>query len=136
MDTKGPKSIDEYISGYTGEVAERLTKLRRTISEAVPDAQEKISWQMPTFYLYRNLVHFAVHNKHIGFYPAPSAIERFEKELEGYKTSKGAVQFPLDAPLPFGLVAEISKFRALENRLEQEAREEKGNSAGVKPAGR
>ena len=136
MDAKGPDSIDEYISGYTGEVAERLIKLRQAISEAVPDAQEKMSWQMPTFFLYGNLVHFAVQKNHIGFYPAPSAIERFEKELRGYKTSKGAVQFPLDAPLPYELVAEISRFRALENRLEQEAREEKGKSAGVKPAGR
>ncbi len=122
MDGNAVKSIDEYISGYTGEIADRLRKLRLCISSAVPAAQEKMSYQMPTFYLYGNLVHFAAQKKHIGFYPAPSAITRFAEELRGYKTSKGAVQFPHDAPLPYDLVARMARFRAEENVLLHEAK--------------
>lgn len=136
MEGKGPKSIDEYISGFSGELAERLTKLRLCLKDAVPDAQEKISWQMPTFYLHGNLVHFAAQKNHIGFYPAPSAIERFAGELEGYKSSKGAVQFPLDEPIPYELVARMAKFRAEENKQKHEARKTLQRNQGVKPEGR
>lgn len=133
MEGKGPKSIDEYISGYSGEMAERLVKLRLCISEAVPEAQEKMSWQMPTFYLHGNLVHFAAQKNHIGFYPAPSAIERFAAELKAYKSSKGAVQFPMDRPIPYELVAKMAKFRAEENVSNHEAGVTGNKNHGLKP---
>lgn len=133
MDGDVAKSIDEYISGYSGEVAEKLKKLRLCISRAVPEAQEKMSYQMPTFYLYGNLVHFAAQKRHIGFYPAPSAMERFAEELKGYKTSKGAVQFPLDAPLPYELVARMARFRAEENVLLHDAKGKISKGKDLKP---
>ena len=89
--------------------------MRRTIHEAAPEAQEKISYQMPTFYLNGNLVHFAAFTHHIGFYPAPQGIEEFEEELSHYKGGKGSVQFPLDQPLPLDLVARIVRFRVSQN---------------------
>jgi uncharacterized protein YdhG (YjbR/CyaY superfamily) len=108
-------TVDEYIRQYPPEIQEKLQLLRKTILEAAPEAAEKISWQMPTFTLNGNLVHFAVHKNHIGFYPGPSGIEAFQERFGNYKRSKGAVQFPLKEPLPLALVAEIVRFRALEN---------------------
>lgn len=108
-------SIDEYISNFSPEIQETLKALREVIKEAAPDAEEKISWQMPTFVLYGNLVHFAVHKNHIGFYPGPSGIEVFKNELLGYKTSKGAVQFPIGKPMPYEIINKIVKFRVAEN---------------------
>lgn len=107
--------IEEYIAQYPEELQEKLRIMRTLISEAAPDASEKISWRMPTFYLNGNLVHFAMHKTHIGFYPSPSGIENFKEQLKGYKTSKGAIQFPLDQPLPKELIQEIVKFRVMEN---------------------
>lgn len=95
---------------------ERLNALRQLIKKLVPDAVEKIAYRMPTFYLNGNLVHFAAHAEHIGFYPTPSSVVRFERELSKYKTSKGAIQFPLDEPMPIELVKKIVLFRAKENR--------------------
>ena len=114
--TKPPRTIDEYIAGFPSDVQEILQKIRMTIHEAAPDATEKISYQMPTFYLNGNLVHFAAFNEHIGFYPVPSGIEKFKKELSVYKQGKGSVQFPLDQPIPYGLITKIVKFRVKENR--------------------
>jgi uncharacterized protein YdhG (YjbR/CyaY superfamily) len=108
-------TVDEYILLFPPEVQERLNKLRGTIKEAAPEAEEKISWQMPTFVLFGNLVHFAAFKNHIGFYPSPSGIEVFQDELKAYKTSKGAVQFPLKQPLPYELVEKIVKYRVAEN---------------------
>ncbi len=85
------------------------------IQEAAPEATETINYQMPTFVLHGNLVHFAAQKKHIGFYPTPSGIEAFQAELAGYKSSKGAVQFPLDQPLPLELIGRIVTFRVAEN---------------------
>ena len=85
------------------------------IKESAPDAEEKISYQMPTFALHGNLVHFAAHKNHIGFYPTPSGIEAFKDELSEYKWAKGSVQFPLEKPLPYDLVSKIVKFRVAEN---------------------
>jgi len=90
--------------------------------EAAPDATEKISYRMPTFFLNGNLVHFAAYKQHIGFYPAPSGTERFADELKEYATSKGAIRFPLDGPLPLDLVSRIVRFRADENRKKKTAR--------------
>ncbi len=116
MDTNTvPASIDEYISKFPPETQEILSEIRKVIKEAAPEATEKISYQMPTFYLYGNLVHFAAYKGHIGFYPAPSGIEAFKEELSVYKGAKGSVQFPLDKPMPYTLISRIVKFRVIEN---------------------
>ena len=117
MDQKdaGFSTIDEYIAQFPQDMQRTLQELRATIRAAAPDASEKISYQMPTFFLNGNLVHFAVQQKHIGFYPAPSGIEAFQGELVAYKGSKGAVQFPINAPLPLDLVRRIVEFRVAEN---------------------
>ncbi|MEH7334515.1 DUF1801 domain-containing protein [Neobacillus drentensis] len=93
-----------------------LETLRKVIKELAPDAVEKISYQMPTFYFFGNLVHFAAYKNHIGFYPTPSGISEFIHKLSEYKSSKGAVQFPLDKPLPIDVISEIVKFRVEMNR--------------------
>jgi uncharacterized protein YdhG (YjbR/CyaY superfamily) len=112
---EGPKSIDEYIAGFPQDVQEKLQQIRMTIRRAAPDAQEKISYRMPTFYLKGNLVHFAAFKKHIGFFPTSTGIAKFQRELGAYTTSKGTAQFPLDEPIPFDLITEIVKFRVQEN---------------------
>lgn len=109
------KTIDEYISMFSGNIQKILKKLRKTIRESAPDADETICYQMPTFKLNGNLVHFAAMKNHIGFYPTPSAIDKFKKELSGFETSKGAIRFPLDKEIPFDLVKKIVKFRVKEN---------------------
>ncbi len=114
------KSIDEYILQFSPEVQEILNTLKKVIKKSAPDAEEKISWQMPTFVLHGNLVHFAAHKKHIGFYPGASGIDAFKHKLSEYKGSKGAVQFPLEQPLPYELISEIVKFRVAENIEEAE----------------
>ena len=123
MDSRAsaPKSIDEYISGFSAEVQEILRALREVIRKAAPGAEEKISYQMPAFVLHGNLVYFATFQKHIGLYPAPRAIEAFSSELAQYKGAKGSVQFPVDKPLPYDLISRIVKFRVAENtRLAEE----------------
>ncbi|MDF9842321.1 MULTISPECIES: DUF1801 domain-containing protein [unclassified Paenibacillus] len=109
------ENIDDYIGQAAPEVRELLQEIRKVIHEAVPEATEKISYQMPTFDLHGNLVHFAAFKKHIGFYPAPRGIEAFKDELSVYKGAKGSVQFPLDQPMPYDLISRIVKFRAAEN---------------------
>lgn len=110
------KDIDEYIAAFEGDVQANLVKLRATIKKAAPKAEEKMSYAIPTFFLGgKNLVHFAAFDKHIGFYPTPSGVAAFAKKLKPYPTSKGAVQFPLDKPLPLTLITKIVKFRVLEN---------------------
>ncbi len=111
----GPTSIDEYIAGFAPEIQEKLQAMRSTIRGAAPEASEKISYQMPTFYLQGNLVHFAAFKNHIGFFPTGSGVEHFLPELGSYKTSKGTIQFPLDRPLPLELVGQITRFRVEEN---------------------
>jgi uncharacterized protein YdhG (YjbR/CyaY superfamily) len=108
-------TVDEYISTFPQEIQEKLNKLRNVIKEAAPEAEEKISWQMPTFTLHGNLIHFAAHKNHIGLYPAPSGTEKFKEELSEYKCSKGAIQFPYKKPIPYDLISEIVKFRVAEN---------------------
>ena len=124
MEKNTYNNIDEYISTFPDDIQAILRKVRLTIREAAPQAQEAISYQMPTFKLEGNLVHFAAHSKHIGFYPAPSGIEHFQNELTGYVTSKGAIQFPIDQPIPFDLIGRIVKFRVQEN-LEKAASKKK-----------
>ena len=125
MNKKTPQSIDEYISNFPEDVQGKLDKLRAVIHEAAPHAEEKISYQMPTYALEGNLVHFAAYKKHIGFYPTPSGIENFKSELSAYKTSKGTIQFPLDEPIPYELVKEIVTFRVKENLDKAEAKRKK-----------
>jgi len=107
--------IDGYIADFPKETQELLTQVRTTIRKAAPDAKEKISYGMPTFTLNGNLVHFAAYKNHIGFYPTPSAIEAFKKDLSVYEGAKGSVKFPIDKPLPFGLISKIVKFRVMES---------------------
>lgn len=118
MDTNKPvfTSISEYIAAAPPEVQETLEAIRSVIREAAPEAAEKISYQMPTFELNGNLVHFAAFKKHIGFYPVPSGIEAFAEELSPYKSAKGSVQFPLDKPMPYDLIRRIVEFRVEENK--------------------
>lgn len=115
MQATGPGSIDEYISQCSPQVQDRLREIRAVIQRTAPEATEKISYQMPTFYLHGNLVHFAAFQKHIGFYPAASGVEAFKEALTGYKTSRGTIQFPLDQPLPFDLIESIVQYRVAEN---------------------
>lgn len=111
--------IDKYISQYPAEQQVKLQEIRKIIQESAPMAEEKISWQMPTYYLNGNLVHFAVHKTHIGLYPGPSGVESFKDRLRDYKYSKGAIQFPLKQELPKQLIIDIVKFRVKENQKEE-----------------
>ncbi len=109
------QNIDEYIAGCPEDIQGKLKELRATIKKAAPGAEEKISYHMPAFNLNGILVYFAAQSRHIGFYPTSSGVTAFKKEITGYKTSKGAIQFPLDKPIPHELVARIVKFRVREN---------------------
>jgi uncharacterized protein YdhG (YjbR/CyaY superfamily) len=116
------KSMDSYISRFPKEVQKILERVRSTIREAAPDAEETINYGIPTFTLKGNLVHFAAFKNHIGFYPAPSGIEKFKNELSVYEGAKGSVQFPLDQPIPLDLISRITKFRVKENLERAEAK--------------
>jgi uncharacterized protein YdhG (YjbR/CyaY superfamily) len=121
-----PKDIDEYIAGFPKDVQEILEKIRLTIRKAAPDAKEAIKYQLPTFTLKGNLVHFGAFKDHIGFYPAPRGIEEFKDELSVYKGAKGSVQFPLDEPIPFDLIGRIVEFRVKGNLERAGAKGKKG----------
>lgn len=118
-------SIDEYISTFTPEVQDILQTLRQVIREEAPAAKEKISYQMPTFELHGNLVHFAAFKNHIGFYPAPSGIEEFKEEVKEYHKSKGTLQFPLDKPLPYDMIRKIVRYRVAGNMEKAAAKSKK-----------
>jgi len=109
------KTIDEYISTVPRDVQTILERLRQTIRASAPEAEEAISYRIPTFKLNGNLVHFAAFKDHIGFFPTSSGIEAFTKQLSRYKTSTGTVQFPLDKPIPYSLVRKIVAYRRKEN---------------------
>ncbi len=112
-----PTSIDEYIALFPAEIQAILQKIRATIKEIVPDAVEAIKYQMPTFvFKKKNLVHFAAFKNHIGFYPTPSGIEQFKDALSVYVNAKGSVQFPLNKPIPYDLIAAITAFRVQEEQ--------------------
>ena len=108
-------TIGDYIAGFAKDVQVILEELRATIGKAAPEAEETINYQIPTFTLNGNLVHFAAYKNHIGFYPTPSGIAAFKKELSAYEGAKGSVQFPIDKPLPLRLITKIVKFRVKEN---------------------
>ncbi len=117
MDGKqnSPTTIDEYIAQCPEDVQPMLQKIRAVIREAAPEAEERISYKMPGFYQRGMLVWFGMHKSHIGFYPTGAGIEAFKEELTGYETSKGAVQFRLDRPIPYDLIARIVKYKVAEN---------------------
>ena len=124
-DQAKPKNIDEYIAAYPKDVQEILEKIRETVRKAAPDAEETIKYGMPTFALKGNLVHFGAFKSHIGFYPVPTGIEQFKKELSAYQGAKGSVQFPLDKPMPYDLISRIVAFRVKENLEKAEAKAKK-----------
>jgi uncharacterized protein YdhG (YjbR/CyaY superfamily) len=109
------ETIDGYIKTFPKEIQKILETVRQAIKNAAPGADEAISYQIPTFKLNGNLVHFAAFKNHIGFYPGSKAIEIFKKEIASYKSSKGAIQFPLDEPIPLSLIKKIVKYRIKEN---------------------
>jgi uncharacterized protein YdhG (YjbR/CyaY superfamily) len=110
-----PKDIDDYIAGFPPKIQAMLTNLRQTIHAAAPEASEKISYQMPAFFLQGILVYFAAFKDHIGFFPTGAGVEAFKNELDGYKISKGTIQFPLDKPMPYDLITRIVQFRVKQN---------------------
>ena len=111
------ENIDAYIANFPPEVQNILQQVRATIQQAAPLATEAISYQMPTFKLNGNLIHFAAYKNHIGIYPTPSAVEEFKEELSAYKNAKGSVQFPLNQPIPYSLIERIVKFRVAQNSI-------------------
>lgn len=114
------RNINEYIAGFPQQIQIILEQIRSTIRQAAPEADETIKYAMPTFVFHGNLVHFAAFANHIGFYPVPSGIEAFKKELSVYKGAKGSVQFPLNQPIPLNLISRIVTFRVKQNQLEAE----------------
>lgn len=114
--TNKPETIDEYIALHPLKVQELLQKIRTVIKDAAPEAKEAIKYQLPTFVLNGNLVHFGAFKNHIGLYPAPSGISVFKQELSVYESGKGSIQFPMDKEIPFDLISKIVKFRVQENR--------------------
>ncbi len=124
-DTTSPSTIDAYIATFPKDVQAILQQIRRTIHETEPEATEAIAYGMPTFKLHGNLVHFAAFKNHIGFYPTPTGVAEFEEELSPYKQSKGSVQFPLDKPIPYGLIDRMTRFRVAQNQAAAEAKAKK-----------
>jgi uncharacterized protein YdhG (YjbR/CyaY superfamily) len=127
MSTGGsePRTIDEYITAYPDDVQRILAKIRKTIREAAPEAQETIKYQIPTFTLYGNLISFAAYKKHIGLYPATSGTKAFNNKLSVFRTAKSTVRFPLDKPIPFDLISQMVKLRVKENQRKARAKAHK-----------
>jgi len=112
---KQPGNIDGYIAGFPEQIRKKLEEMRMIVKKAAPGAEETINYGVLTLILSGNLVHFGGFKNHIGFYPAPSGIEAFKKELSVYQGAKGSVKFPVDKPLPGALISKIVKFRVREN---------------------
>jgi uncharacterized protein YdhG (YjbR/CyaY superfamily) len=108
-------TIDAYIGDYPENIQAILQKIRQTIKKAAPQAEEAIRYGLPTFRLNGNLVHFGGFKNHIGFYPTPTGIEVFKKELAPYVTGKGTIQFTIDKPIPYELIEKIVRFRVKES---------------------
>jgi uncharacterized protein YdhG (YjbR/CyaY superfamily) len=102
-----PQTIDAYIAAQDEAVQAKLIEIREILRAALPDAEERISWSMPTYWKGRNIIHFAANKNHLGLYPGPEAIEAFQEELREFKTSKGAIQFPWNQELPISLIQRI-----------------------------
>ena len=116
------KTIDEYIATFPKETQKILEEIRATIKAAAPEAEEKISYQMPTFYLNGNLIHFAAFKNHIGIYPTPSGTQAFKDEISRYQGAKGSIRLPIDEPMPLELIGRIAKFRVAENLAKAKAK--------------
>lgn len=123
--TKGPETIDEYIAAFPEDVQKRLERIRSAIRKAAPNAEEAISYQIPTFRLHGNLIHFAAYAKHIGLYPAPRTSDELKEELAGYAGGKGTVQFPHNRPLPLDLIRRIVRHRVQQNTEAAERKQSK-----------
>jgi uncharacterized protein YdhG (YjbR/CyaY superfamily) len=119
------ENVDQYIANAPEKAKAKLLQMRSIILKAAPKAEESIGYMMPAYKLNGVLVYFGGYKKHIGFYPTASGIENFKNELEGYATSKGAIQFPLDKPLPTRLITQIVQFRALENLEKKESKKKR-----------
>ncbi|SOD95468.1 iron chaperone [Spirosoma fluviale] len=132
MNINSSSDIDAYIAAFPAEIQVLLEQVRQTILDAAPDADEAISYGIPTLKLNGNLVHFAAFKNHIGFYPAPQGLDAFKEELSGYKGAKGSVQFPFDQPLPLDLIAKITKFRISQNLAKADAKGKKKPSGAGK----
>jgi uncharacterized protein YdhG (YjbR/CyaY superfamily) len=122
---KVPEDIDEYIAGFPTDVRKILEKIRTTIKREAPDAEETIKYGMPTFTLEGNLVHFAAFKKHIGMFPPTQGDEQFEIEASVYRGAKGNLRFPLDAPIPYALIAKLVKYRVNESLERAQAKGKK-----------
>ena len=107
---KAPQTIDEYIASQDESIQPKLNELRTIILSALPDAQERISWSMPTYWKGRNLIHFAASKKHIGLYPGDEAVAKFAADLEGFSVSKGTIRLPYDKDLPAELITRIAQW--------------------------
>ena len=107
------RTIDDYVGQFPSDIQEILQKVREVIRENAPEATEKISWRMPTFYLSGNLIHFAAHKNHLGIYPGPEAIDFFSPKLMEYPNSKGAIRFSYQKPIPYELIGEIVRYRVM-----------------------
>jgi uncharacterized protein YdhG (YjbR/CyaY superfamily) len=115
-----PSTMDDYIAGFSPDIQEILERIRQIVHETAPDAEETIAYQMPTFRLHGNLVHFAAYKNHIGLYPTPSGVEAFQEELAPYQHAKGSIRFPLDQPIPYELIRKIVAYRVKENLAKRE----------------
>ncbi|GAB2528936.1 iron chaperone [Spirosoma aerophilum] len=129
MNTNTTTDIDTYIAAFPLETQELLQQVRQTVRGVAPDAEEAISYGIPTLKLNGNLVHFAAFKNHIGFYPAPQGLDAFKDELSQYKGAKGSVQFPIDQPLPLELIAKITQFRLAQNLAKAEVKSKKKTPA-------
>lgn len=116
-----PKNVAEYISRAPKEAQKKLREMRKIIKSAAPGSTEGLKWSMPSYSYKRIVVTFASFKQHIGFFPGPSAITKFKKDLTKYKTSRGTIQFPYEKPIPHTLVKKITQFRVKENK-EKDAR--------------
>ncbi|MBS4199181.1 DUF1801 domain-containing protein [Bacillus sp. FJAT-49732] len=125
MDKNAINTIDEYILQFPLETQEILNKIRNVIKEVAPEAEEKISYQMPAFSLHGNLVYFGAWKNHIGFYPTSSGINAFINEISEYKGTKGSIHFPLKKPIPYELISKIVKFRVAENTKKANVKKKK-----------
>ncbi|MEZ4223291.1 MAG: DUF1801 domain-containing protein [Polyangiaceae bacterium] len=139
MNAPRPNAIDDYIARFPRDVQKHLRQVRAAIKKAAPGAEETVKYQIPTFVLGENLVHFAGYEHHVGFYPTPSAIVEFKRELSRYESAKGSVRFPLDEPMPLALITKIVKFRVAAVKLKFAAKParasaEKATRTTAKPA--
>ncbi len=120
-----PTSVEEYFSWFPPDIQAKLQQIRETLTAALPEAKEVISYHMPAFKTSEVLVYFAAAKSHVGYYPTNSGVEEFKKELTEYVTSKGAIQFPYDRELPLDLIAQIAQFRAEEAKFRAELKKKR-----------